>query len=110
MRISSHEPSVTGFLDGHEAEWRTRVRRIDPRPQADGGEIVAFDPARPLDSYVRHAIREYPTENGPADYELVANRRIVGILEAKKVALGPQNVLAQAERYRMASPRAPGTL
>src|SRR5687768_8077339 len=83
----------------HEAEWRTRVQRIDPRLRADGWEIVAFDAARPLSEYSQHAIREYPTDAGPADYAFVSDGRIVGILEAKKVALGPQNVLSQAERY-----------
>jgi type I restriction enzyme R subunit len=95
------EPTAAAWFD-HEAEWRTRVQRIDPRLQADGWEIVPFDPGRPIGSYTRHAVREYPTEAGPADYALVANGRVVGIVEAKKVALGPQNVLTEAERYSRA--------
>jgi len=35
---------------------------------------------------------EYPTSNGPADYALVLGQHIVGIIEAKKLSLGPQNV------------------
>jgi type I restriction enzyme R subunit len=84
---------------GHEAEWRTRRQRIDPRLEADGWTVVPFDPQRPLSAYRRHAIREYPTEHGPADYALVVEGRVLGIVEAKRVALGPQNVLTQAERY-----------
>jgi type I restriction enzyme R subunit len=84
------------------SERRTRAERIDPRLQADGWEIVAFDPNRPLSAYTHHAIREYPTGAGPADYVLVSDGRVVGIVEAKKVALGPQNVLTQAERYARA--------
>jgi type I restriction enzyme, R subunit len=45
------------------------------------------------------AIEEYPTANGPADYALSINGEIVGVVEAKKVTLGPQNVLTQSERY-----------
>ena len=43
--------------------------------------------------------RGVPTDNGPADYALCVDGRIVGIVEAKKLTLGPQNVLTQAERY-----------
>ncbi|MFN8636953.1 MAG: DEAD/DEAH box helicase family protein [Chloroflexota bacterium] len=45
------------------------------------------------------AIEEYPTDNGPADYALCVGGQIVGIVEAKRLAVGPQNVLTQAERY-----------
>jgi len=82
-----------------EAEWRTRAARIDPRLRQQGWEIVPFDPARPLSSYTRHAVTEYPTANGPADYALFVNGRVLGIFEAKKLALSPQNVPTQAERY-----------
>ncbi len=58
-----------------------------------------FDPAKPLTAYDRCAIEEYPTDNGPADYALSVNGQIYGIVEAKKLSLGPQNVLLQAERY-----------
>ena len=95
---------MTEVFSGYEAEWRTRVARIDPRLLADGWEIVAYDPARPLATYTRHAIREFPTTNGPADYALVADGRVLGIVEAKRVALGPQNVLTQAERYARGLP------
>jgi type I restriction enzyme, R subunit len=49
--------------------------------------------------YRHHAIEEYPTANGPADYALVVDGQLLGVVEAKKVTLGPQNVLTQAERY-----------
>src|SRR5207247_4931685 len=53
------------------------------------------------------AVRELPTGAGPADYALCDNRSVVGIIEAKKVALGPQEVLAQAERYSRAIAQVP---
>ncbi len=82
-----------------ESERRTRKSRIDPRLKAWGWEIVPFAPSRPLTGYGRHAIEEYPTANGPADYALVVDGKLLGVVEAKKVTLGPQNVLTQAERY-----------
>ena len=50
-------------------------------------------------SITRHAVREYPTANGPADYVLFVGGRLLGVVEAKKIAVDPQNVLVQAERY-----------
>jgi type I restriction enzyme, R subunit len=82
-----------------ERERRTRRERIDPELTWAGWKIVDFDPRKPLTSYDKCAVKEYSTENGPADYALCASGQILGIIEAKKVTLGPQNVLAQAERY-----------
>ena len=86
-------------LIDEELEWRTRRERVDPRLVAAGwGKALLYD-GRPLDSRGREAVREYPTELGPADYALVNKGRILGVVEAKKVGLGPQEVLKQAERY-----------
>ncbi|MDR3415583.1 MAG: hypothetical protein P4L83_05285, partial [Nevskia sp.] len=60
---------------------------------------MPFSAAKPLSAYDACAIEEYPTENGPADYALCVAGKILGIVEAKKLSLGPQNVLVQAERY-----------
>ena len=82
-----------------ESERRTRRARIDPRLRACGWQIVSFDHRKSLSAYGHHAIEEYPTANGPADYALVVDGQLLGIVEAKKVTLGPQNGLTQAERY-----------
>ena len=82
-----------------ESERRTRESRIDPRLKSAGWEIAAFRPDLDLARLSKHAVTEYPTDNGPADYALVVDGQILGIVEAKKVTLGPQNVLTQAERY-----------
>jgi type I restriction enzyme R subunit len=82
-----------------ESERRTRQERVDPALKSQGWKTVLFDAARPLSHYSSHAITEYPTQNGPADYALVVDGQLLGIVEAKKVTLGPQNVLTQAERY-----------
>ena len=56
---------------------------------------MPFDAARPLRDYPGHAITEYPTENGPADYALVVG----GHLLARCVArYGPSCLWTKAER------------
>ncbi|MBP7686035.1 MAG: hypothetical protein KBB95_29260, partial [Deltaproteobacteria bacterium] len=53
--------------------------------------------ARPLHQPFRSDEEE--TDNGPADYALWLDNSVVGVVEAKKLTVGPQNVLTQAERY-----------
>jgi type I restriction enzyme, R subunit len=86
-------------LTSSESERKTRRERINPRLRARGWKIVPFSPNQPLSAYSNHAIEEYPTANGPADYTFVVDGRLLGVAEAKRVTLGPQNVLTQAERY-----------
>lgn len=82
-----------------ESERQTRKRRIDPLLKSLGWKIVPFVEGRPLSALSNCAIEEYPTDNGPADYALCVNGEILGVVEAKKLTLGPQNVLTQAQRY-----------
>jgi type I restriction enzyme R subunit len=82
-----------------ESERQTRRDRIDPRLKAAGWRVVEFKEGLPTTGLSGHAIAEYPTENGPADYALIVDGQLLGIVEAKKISLGPQNVLTQAERY-----------
>lgn len=81
------------------SEWLTRKRLIDPKLKAAGWSIVPFSPGMSLNSDKRCAVEEYETANGPADYALSVDGRVLGVVEAKKLTLGPQGVLAQAERY-----------
>jgi type I restriction enzyme R subunit len=83
-----------------ESEYRTRRNRIDPLLKAQGWSIVPFNPAAPPPHYTNHAVTEFETANGPADYALFVAGQPLGIVEAKKVSLGPQNVLTQAEPSR----------
>lgn len=83
-----------------ESERTTRYKRIDPKVKAAGWtSIVDFQANMDISTLQATAIREWPTRNGPADYALVHNGKIVGVVEAKKVSVGPQGVLTQAERY-----------
>ncbi len=43
---------------------------------------------------------EEETAHGPTDYAPLLNELIVGIVEAKKLTIGLQRVLAQADRQR----------
>ena len=83
----------------HNSEWLTRKRLIDPKLKAAGWEIVPFSPRMSLNSHLNCALSEFETTYGPADYALCVNGQILGIVEAKKLTLGPQSVLTQAERY-----------
>jgi type I restriction enzyme, R subunit len=47
---------------------------------------------------------EFPTANGPADYALFETDQPLGIVEAKRLGVGPQNVLQQAQRYARGFP------
>ncbi|MHB9024027.1 MAG: type I restriction endonuclease subunit R [Armatimonadota bacterium] len=84
-----------------ETEYQTRKRRIDARLKrlSPAWRIVPYQDG--MDTARLHcvAVEEYPTASGPADYALFVNGALLGIIEAKKVALDPYNVLEQAKRY-----------
>src|SRR4051794_37709441 len=82
-----------------EPEALTRTKRIDPLVRAAGWTIVPSNDSTDVAKYDRHAVTEFPTANGPADYALVLNGVVVGIIEAKKLPVGPHGALTQAERY-----------
>src|SRR6266705_712456 len=92
--MTKHSPAQPS-----NSEWLTRKKLIDSMLKASGWKVVPFVEGKSLSSQDRCAIEEYPTASGPADYALCADGRIIGIVEAKKLTLGPQNVLSQAERY-----------
>lgn len=74
-----------------EQEWKTRKERIDPRLDLLGWKRALLVGA--------HRTEEHPTSQGPADYVLHLDDSPVGVIEAKKLTVGPQNVLTQAQRY-----------
>src|SRR6266566_3284503 len=82
-----------------EAERTTRKQRIDPRLTRAGWHVRRFRPELSASDYGKVAVEEYETTNGPADYALCDGGQVRGVVEAKKVTLGPQGVLMQAERY-----------
>jgi type I restriction enzyme R subunit len=80
------------------SEHATRQKRIDPRLREAGWTVA---PSRGSDpgEYELSAVEEFETANGPADYALCDRGSALGVVEAKKLSLGPQGVLVQAERY-----------
>lgn len=78
-------------------EYRTRKEYIDKLLiNSNWKPIVPYEEGK---EYRHVSVEEYPTQTGPADYMLFYNRRALATVEGKKVAVGPQNVLAQAQRY-----------
>ncbi|MEK7251242.1 MAG: DEAD/DEAH box helicase family protein, partial [Bacteroidota bacterium] len=84
-----------------ELEWQTRRNRINTKltSLSEQWKIVRFREDLNVASLTHHAVEEYPTEKGPADYALFVKGKLLGIIEAKKVTVAPQNVLEQAKRY-----------
>lgn len=79
------------------SEAATRARLIDARLRQSGwSPISAYSPQQQADLV---AFTEFPTANGPADYALFHQGEPLAVVEAKKLAVGPQNVLQQAQRY-----------
>ena len=83
----------------HESEKVTRKNRIDLLLKAAGWRIVKFSDNMDPRLLQNYAIEELPTGSGPADYALAVNGRILGVIEAKKLEVGAENVLEQAKRY-----------
>jgi type I restriction enzyme, R subunit len=82
-----------------ESEWLTRKSRIDGRLEALDWKVLRYFDGIDLASLDKVAVEELPTASGPADYGLFVGGRLLGIVEAKKVTVNPQNVLEQAKRY-----------
>ena len=84
-----------------ESEWLTRKKRIDSKLRSSNPawEIIRYREGLDLSTLTCHAVEELPTASGPADYALFVKGNLLGIIEAKKVTVNPQNVLEQAKRY-----------
>jgi len=78
-------------------EYKTRKEFIDKLLQNAGwGPITPYEQGK---KYPKASVEEYPTQTGPADYILFNSGRALAAVEGKKVTVGPQNVLQQAQRY-----------
>ena len=93
-----------------ESEKITRKKRIDKRLQSKllNWKIIPWKDSLDVSSLSAHAVEEYPTESGPADYALFVNSQLLGIIEAKKLTVGVENVLEQAKRYSRGVPQTVG--
>lgn len=78
-------------MKGLKPEAKARLS-IDEQLQLAGWKVQTW-PAANLGEGLGVAIREYPTDSGPADYILFVNRKAVGVIEAKK----DDSILSQVE-------------
>ncbi len=78
-------------------ERATRKKLIDQALKDTGwSPIVRYSDGA---TYSLGAVEEYPTANGPVDYALFDDGIPLALVEAKRIGVGPQNVLRQAQRY-----------
>jgi len=88
-------------------EEQTRKQYIDIALKRSGwNKIIPFKEGV---FYKDEAVEEYPTDSGPADYVLFCDGKPLAIVEGKKVAVNPQNVLQQAQRYARTFQNSPFT-
>ncbi len=68
-----------------EYEWQTRRDRINKKLQSlkPAWKIIKYASDLDVSSLNGHAVEEYPTANGPADYALFAKGRLLGISKPK---------------------------
>ncbi|TAJ13747.1 DEAD/DEAH box helicase [Marinilabiliaceae bacterium JC017] len=84
-------------LDISEEEARLIV---DEALKKNGWAIIRYNKQLDPSSLINHAVEEYPTETGPVDYAFFVEGKLLGMLEAKRPAVNPRNVLdQQTKRY-----------
>ena len=93
-----------------ESEEITREQRIDMQLKSSisGWEIIKWRESLDTEELDAHAVKEFPTASGPVDYSLFVAGRLLGIIEAKKLSVGAENVLEQAKRYSRGVPNTLG--
>ncbi len=84
------------------SEYETRKRLIDKKLEHAGwGRITDYDENI---VYIDETVIEYWTGKGPVDYALFHDSKPLALVEAKRLSVGPQNVLKQAQRYARGLP------
>jgi hypothetical protein len=108
--LSSRFRHLEDRITPEELEWKTRKERVDRKLNSlqPPWSIVKYHPGMDTASLHCHAVEEYPTHSGPADYALFVKGKFLGIIEAKKVGVGPAGVLEQAKRYSRGASDGPG--
>lgn len=93
-----------------ESEAKTRKERIDKKLKSPllCWNIIHSKEVDDYSALSSHAVEEYPTKTGPADYALFVEGKLLGIIEAKKISVGAGNVLEQAKRYAKGVPNTIG--
>ncbi|WP_251140658.1 PDDEXK nuclease domain-containing protein [Rhodoferax sp. U11-2br] len=83
----------------------TKARQQIDQKLEQAGWVIQDMKQLNLSAGVGIAVREYPTDTGPADYVLFVNREAAGVIEAKKDDAGENLTVAerQSERYASAN-------
>ena len=83
----------------------TKARQQIDQKLEQAGWVIQDMRQLNLGAAVGVAVREYPTDSGPADYVLFVHRHPVGVIEAKKDNAGENLTVteAQTERYATAN-------
>lgn len=80
-----------------------RARELIDRKLEAAGWVVQDMKAANLGAAFGVAVREYPTDTGPADYLLFVDRHPVGVIEAKRDEAGENLTVHEAQTERYAS-------
>lgn len=73
----------------NENEWLARKQCIDAQLRSlnPAWEIIHYNQVKDTSSLSLHAVEEYPTQNGFADYALYVQAKLLEIIEARNVFL-----------------------
>jgi len=63
----------------HESERMTRMKRIDQQLKAAGWSVIHFSDVHDITKLSNHAVEEFHTFNGPVDYALVVEGKVLGV-------------------------------
>jgi type I restriction enzyme R subunit len=82
----------------------SRARQQIDQKLEQAGWVIQDMKQLNLGAAIGVAVREYPTDTGPADYALFVNRSAAGVIEAKKDSAGENITVveSQTERYATA--------
>lgn len=90
-----------------ESESTTRKKRIDEKLKSSILNWVIIHNSK-VNDYTKlsnHAVEEYPTETGPADYALFVDGKLLGIIEAKKISVGAGQCTGTGKALRKRGPK-----
>ena len=88
--------------DYQTPEAKARIE-IDAQLEACGWAVQDYRTAA-VAAAVGVAVREVPTEAGPADYVLFVDRQAVGVIEAKPAGTTLTGVEPQTRKYQLSYP------
>jgi type I restriction enzyme, R subunit len=81
----------------------TKARQEIDKRLALAGWLVQDMKELDLSANLGVAVREYPTDTGPADYVLFVDRTPVGVIEAKCDDAGENITLTESQTFRYAN-------